>query len=433
MAAQAGIPITGKWTGELQVAPKVAIKLIFHFENNTFSLDSPDQNAYGIEGMILHLSADSVNVRVPQLMAGFKGRLREGRIKGEFRQSGKRFPLELLPGEIKANRPQTPVAPFPYSTEELTIEAPDATLAGTLCIPSGADTNTPLVVMVTGSGLQNRDEELFEHKPFAVIADYLARNGIASFRYDDRGYGESKGDPAKATTADFATDAQAVVEYLRSTGRFGKIGLLGHSEGGMIAYMLGARQDILDFIVSIAGPTVKGSKINAYQNEVSLRSSGFSEKEATDFANAIEKTREYKQVHPITEVVSDALIAELYPEHADSPSTQKLADTLRSILTDDSEKPWITFFMGYDPVSDLKAIRIPSLLIFGEKDRQVPPSLNEAPAKDLLPTATVKIYPELNHMMQHAGTGNVDEYRTIEETISTNVLSDITTFIHLQR
>ena len=283
--------------------------------------------------------------------------------------------------------------------------------------------------MVSGSGQQNRDEEVFEHKPFAVIADYLARNGIASFRYDKRGVGKSTGDILNATTADFANDAEAVMNWIRENKQFGKVGILGHSEGGLIAYMLGAGNDTPDFIVSIAGPAVQGKEIIAWQNKVALMNSGFSEPDAEKFRNALTKVFEYKLKNPDSTSINQELIDEFYSDSKINPLNAKLVASLKSVLTAKANNHWMLFFLGYNPAKDLKLLKIPAFIIYGEKDQQVPPELNYDLATKLAPKAKVIIYPGLNHLMQHAITGRVEEYKIIEETFAPEVLDDITSFI----
>lgn len=425
--------ITGTWSGNLKVTPQTSLKLVFNISPETVTIDSPDQNAFGIEGNLKHLSADSVSISIPSLMMDYSGKLIANFIIGQFSQGNFKTPLILNPGVKKANRPQTPQPPFPYTTEEVTVQAPDALLAGTLTIPENTSKSTPVVVLVSGSGLQNRDEELFEHKPFAVIADYLARNGIASLRYDDRGCGESKGIYEDATTADFAQDAKAIVEYLRNSGHFSKVGLIGHSEGGMIAYILGGQAKMLDFIVSIAGPAVSGAEINAYQNKVSLINSGVDESTAEQFAAALLKANLYRLKNPAVSDVSDDFLRGIYPQFEESPLARKLSESITATLSMEKIQPWMEYFLKYDPASDMTKLKIPAFIIYGEKDCQVPPSLNLEPARTNVPNAKVKCYKDLNHMMQHAKTGALQEYKEIEETISEEVLSDIVEFINSQR
>ncbi|MCM1489710.1 MAG: alpha/beta hydrolase [Muribaculum sp.] len=385
--------IVGDWSGTLELGGGRSLKLVFHISESpsAITMDSPDQGAYGLGCNVLYLEQDSVNLSMPSLMLSYSGRLKDNVLAGTFQQGGLRLPLTLQPGVKKVSRPQTPIPPFPYKEENVNIEniSENAVLAGTLTIPENYTKTTPIVVLVSGSGAQNRDEELFEHKPFAVIADYLARNGIASLRYDDRGYGESTGDRANATTENYKSDAEAVVNWIKDQKRFGKIGLIGHSEGGMIAYMLGAKKGILDFIISIAGPSTNGAEILDYQNKEALIKNGLTESQAKEYAvNA------------------------------------------RKQIESDPSMTWMQYFLKYDPAKDLQELRCPAFIIYGEKDQQVPPSLNLEKAKKYAPKATVKCYPGLNHLMQEATTGNVEEYNSIEQTISPTVLSDILIFIN---
>ena len=260
--------ISGTWNGEL-VAGIQKIPLVLNLTaEGKCTLDSPQQGAKGIPANVDFLSADSLKVSVNSLNASYAAHLENGELKGVFTQNGFKLPLNLKPGEpAKAIRPQTPQLPYPYETEEVTFtnDKAGATLAGTLTVPADAKC---VLLMVTGSGAQNRDEEVFEHKPFAVIADRLARAGIATLRYDDRATGKSVGGmDANVTTKDFADDALAGIEWLRHSGRFKKVGILGHSEGGSIAFMLGAQKKV-DFIVSLAGPAVTGDSILLAQNKL---------------------------------------------------------------------------------------------------------------------------------------------------------------------
>lgn len=384
--------LTGDWTGKLEIGGGRSLKLILHISDSpsAITMDSPDQGAYGLNCKVAYLSVDSVSLAIPNLMMSYSGRLDGNLLKGTFQQGGLKLPLEFEQGMTKANRPQTPIPPFPYKEENEKIEneAENVVLAGTLVIPQNYTSSTPVVVLVSGSGAQNRDEELFEHKPFAVIADYLARNGIASLRYDDRGYGESTGDRINATTENYAKDAESVISWLKNQKRFGKIGIIGHSEGGMIAYMLGARNKDLDFIISIAGPSTNGAEILDYQNKIALMKNGMSESQAAEYAINARKQIE-------------------------SNPTMK----------------WMQYFLQYDPANDLQSLKIPTFIIYGGKDQQVPESLNLDKARKLAPEAIVKCFPNLNHLMQEAETGDIEEYNRIEQTISPKVLTEILCFI----
>lgn len=423
--------ITGIWSGELKLSPQMSLKLVFHIgEDSSITMDSPDQGAYDIPAKTIYLSSDSVNMKVPKLMMSYSGHRLDDTIEGIFKQRFVKLPLKLTYGEKKAKRPQTPIPPYPYSTEEVIITHDGVTLVGTLTIPENISKKTPVVVLVTGSGQQNRDEELFEHKPFAVIADYLARNGIASLRYDDRGMGNSIGDVVTATTADFAKDAESVVKYLRKSKRFGKIGLLGHSEGGLIAYMLGAKPNLLDLIVSIAGPVVRGDSILVHQNRNALAKSGITGKMADDYIEALGKA--FQLVIDNTEIVmTEAKLADIYPQWDDNMTTRRLSQSIKGLFGQQAPNTWMRYFMAYSPAKDLKSLKIPTLIIYGEKDTQVPASLNALVAQQYAPNATIRVYPYANHLMQHAITGEVEEYKTIEETFSTEILDDIVSFIKI--
>ncbi len=384
--------LDGDWSGKLAIGNGRSLKLVIHVDESVpaVKMDSPDQGAYGLDCMVQYLKEDSINFRIPNILMSYEGKIVDGKLTGTFQQGGLKLPLTFESGVKEANRPQTPQPPFPYSEVSVRIENKkgDCVLAGTLTLPDGYTDSTPVAVLVSGSGAQNRDEELFEHKPFAVIADYLARNGIASLRYDDRGFAESTGNRTAATTEDYASDTKAVADWLRNQRRLGKVGIIGHSEGGMIAYMLAASDDAPDFIVSIAGPAVDGAKILDYQNKIALMKTGMTEEQAEDHARAA-----------------------------------------RQKIESDSTMTWMQYFLKYDPASDISKIKIPAFIIYGNKDQQVPASLNYDTAKSLAPGATVKNYPGLNHMMQHAVTGGIEEYSEIEETISPELLSDITSFI----
>lgn len=384
--------LVGDWSGKLELGGGRNLRLVFHIADSpkAITLDSPDQGAYGLNCEITYLEGDSVGLSIPNLMMSYSGSVKDNLLTGTFQQRGIKLPLVLEPGIKKANRPQTPIPPFPYKEENVKIDnaSENVVLAGTLTIPENYTDKTPIVVLVSGSGAQNRDEELFEHRPFAVIADFLARNGVASLRYDDRGFGESTGDRSNATTKNYASDAKAVVNWIRDQKRFGKVGLIGHSEGGMIAYMLGADNSLLDFAISIAGPSTNGAEILDYQNKLALMKNGMSESQAEEYAvNA------------------------------------------RKQIENDPTMKWMHYFLQYDPANDLQNLQIPTMIIYGEKDRQVPVSLNLDKAREYAPRAIIKCYPNLNHLMQESETGNVEEYNDIEQTISPTVLSDILNFV----
>ena len=256
----------GAWNGELEVMG-TKLPLVFNFSPNGCTIDSPSQNAKGIPAEKTMSNDGTIKVTVGMIGATFEGKMSDNEIRGTFTQNGFPLPLTLKPGKPVVKRPQTPTPPFPYKEESINFTNAGYTFNGTLTLPEHFTKSTPVVLMVTGSGQQNRDEELFSHKPFAVIADALARKGIASLRYDDRGWGNKSINFANFTTDDFRQDAAAALPLLRS--RFNKVGILGHSEGGTIAFMLAA-EGKADFIVSLAGMAISGKETLVMQNHQAL-------------------------------------------------------------------------------------------------------------------------------------------------------------------
>ena len=388
--------IEGTWHGTLKLNA-MKLSIVMHFSDNACTLDSPDQGAKGIKGEVREITAEKVDVAFPTLNATYTGMLKDGKIEGTFTQMGYKLPLVLEEGQPVRIRPQTPQPPFPYQTEEVSfVNTEDsASLAGTLTYPVGYNSKrkVPVVIMVTGSGLQNRDEELFEHKPFLVIADFLARNGIASLRYDDRGAGLSTGDIENVTTEGFCRDAAAGIAFLRKTGHFSKIGVLGHSEGGSIAFILAAQKKC-DFIVSMAGPGLRGDSIIVEQTNELLRQQG-------------------------------------------QPATMTVRQMRLTMLLQKTN-PWYDYFVDFDPAPVIKQIKCPALFLNGDKDSQVMAASNIPVIRALLSdnekhqlpdNQVIKVYPGLNHLFQHCTTGMPAEYGSIEETISEEVLHDIAEWI----
>jgi len=423
-------PFAGTWHGELQLGAE-QLPLVLHVAEGAsgfeVTMDSPMQGAYGIPASA-YTENDKITVKAEEPPIIYTGVMKDGKIAGKFCQSGYEFPLIFEPGDYVPVRPQTPKPPFPYSTQEVTFVNPvdSAVLAGTLTMPlnsifRGKIVPVPVVLMVTGSGQQNRDEELFGHKPFAVLAHNLALNGIASLRYDDRGFGQSAGDIAQATTATFAGDAEAGINWLRAKGDiFSRVGLLGHSEGGQIAYMLAAKS-VPDFIVSIAGPTLRGDSILIEQNRMIMQSAGFAPIEIEDYISGL------RRVFLLMEKGKG-------PEDTDFSDLQHLkpqqVENLNGILR--SATPWLRNFVAYDPEYDIMKIGCPMFAIWGEKDIQVPAVPNSEKLSDSVvfsDKSDSRIYPGLNHLMQQCSTGMPDEYGRIQQTISPVVIEDIIRWI----
>lgn len=409
MAAQ-----SGSWKGELKVGG-TTLPIVFNFSTEGCTLDSPAQGAKGIPTQWTPDASGKVSVQIPVINGSFEGKLTGDSIPGKFTQHGYSVPLTLRPGEVKLNRPQTPKPPYPYATEELSFKNGGAVLSGTLTLPENYTKNTPALVMVTGSGLQNRDEEAFGHKPFAVIADALARQGIATLRYDDRGFGESTGDVISSTIDDFKNDAETGIRLLRK--RFKHVGVLGHSEGGTIAMMLAADKAV-DFAISLAGMTVCGKELLLRQNRDALAGMGLSSDLVDIYCKHLSDGM-------------DAVIAGKDPEHVNDTQlpavlNQNLNKTFHQFST-----PYMRSFIRLSAKDNLVKTIVPLLALNGTKDTQVDYVNNLAVVKSLSPNKpfTVKSYESLNHFFQHAETGSIDEYGKIEETISTEVLSDIIVWI----
>ena len=425
---------TGKWEGKLAIRPNMALRLVLNVSNEdsgnyTVTMDSPDQGAYGIATNVIYMGTDSINIAVPMLKVNYTGSLSNDTITGIFSQGGLKMPLSLVRVDTSLKRPQTPVPPFPYTSAEIAFPSAldGQMLYGTITLPEGANHNTPFAIFISGSGTQNRDEEIFGHKPFAVIADYLARNGIAALRYDDRGYDVRLGIAPNQTSKENSLDALGAIKYLQNNG-YNRIGLIGHSEGALIADMLGAKDDdnIIKFVVEIGGPAVAGDKILLYQNQIALNDEDIPEEVTSMYLTALKGVFDSQK-----EDVASTFIESEYEIFSDkwrnNPVVQTLAANIKKNLL--SLPPWIKYYINYNPIDDIKKLKMPVFFIYGEKDTQVPAELNLPILNKEIPSANIKIYPELNHCMQHALTGRVSEYEKIEETFSPVVLQDIVDFI----
>lgn len=391
-------------------------------------MDSPDQGTKGIPCSAVSLSGRTVRIEVKAVQGFFKGDLDEtaGKMKGTWNQGGASFALLLERGTpAEARRPQTPVPPFPYRSQEATIrnEVDKVSLGGTLTVPTGAG-SFPAVLLVTGSGQQNRDEEIFGHRPFLVLADALTRRGIAVLRCDDRGVGASTGDPARSTSADFARDAKAELDWLRRAPSVdaSRVGLVGHSEGGLIASMLAAGSKDVAFIVLLAGPGLPGDELLVLQGAAIARASGAAE---ADIKKGGAINRELYGIVK-TEPDDAKASARMHEVLARAGMQKAQADAAISQLL----SPWFRFFLSADPRMFLERVRCPVLALNGSKDLQVAPKENLAAIEAALGKAgnahfAVRELPGLNHLFQTAGTGLVTEYGQIEQTMAPVVLHQV--------
>ncbi|WP_069163895.1 alpha/beta hydrolase family protein [Nocardia altamirensis] len=420
-------PTTGDWHGTLEI-PGEPLEIGVTFSGqDAGTIDIPLQGVNAAPLKDVQSSRNGVSFGIPDVpgAAKFDGRYDQAsdRIAGDFVQSGQTFKVTLQRGKVTPlNRPQEPKPPFPYQSEDVTYRSGDLTIAGTLTKPSGTG-RFPAVLLITGSGPQNRDEELFGHKPFLLIADTLTRAGYAVLRTDDRGVGGTGGKLDDANYTDLANDAAAGVGFLRGRQDVdpARVGLFGHSEGGYLAPLVASRPDSgVAFAILMAGPGVSGAEVIVEQTRVILTANGAPPEEVE------------KQVRDAAEL--SALLTA-----GDLAGAKVLARKANEALPPDERKPdaevdatitpYLAALTAYDPAPALSALRIPVLAFFGGKDLQVPPAQSEQPMRDHLaadPDATVHVIPGVNHLMQPTDTGKPDEYATIETTISPEVLSYVT-------
>jgi pimeloyl-ACP methyl ester carboxylesterase len=424
--------IQGDWLGTLSFNG-VNLRLAFHLKETAGALsatmDSLDQGAKGIPVDHVSFKNGKLSLEIVALHASYTGKLDGNLLKGTFTQGGASLPLELkqTTEPVVLKRPQEPKPPFPYVAEEVGYDNGDGHLGGTLTKPQG-DGPFPAVLLITGSGQQNRDEEIFGHKPFSVIADYLSRRGIAVLRVDDRGIGKSTGNFRASTTEDFATDVTAGVKYLLSRSDVDKkhVGLLGHSEGAVIAPMVAAKMPEVAFIVMLAGTAVPGDQVVADQTYKANILAGATPEQAA-------QSRDFEaKLLTIDKTETDPQVREkkMLDLAKDDPNLQsKLKQQMPAL-----NSPWYRFFLSYDPRKALTKVKCPVLALGGSKDQQVDaqqniPIIQAALAEGGNTDVTAKIVPGVNHLFQDANTGAVSEYGTIEQTMSPEVLATIAAWV----
>ena len=409
-------------------------------------MDSPDQGAKGIAFSSAAIRNDSVLLDLPIAHAAFHGKLiNDSTISGVWVQGGN-IPLTVhrsFAEEANLQRPQTPQSPFPYKSEEVSFFSPDNSIhySGTLTLPEGKGP-APALLLITGSGPQNRDEEIFGHKPFAVIADYLTKRGYAVLRVDDRGTGKTTGDFRSATTNDFATDADAAFNYLKSRKETDKkhLGLLGHSEGGAIAEMLAARRKDVDFIILLAAPGIPATDLLAEQNEAILSRGGLTDSTVTQYGRLYRKLEQAI----ITSKDSNAariamgLAVTQWRKDTDTPIvvlTTGITDNVKQLEFVDQfvsvyNSAWFRNFLKFDPQPYLQQVSCKVLAMGGDKDVQVIALTNLAGIKAALakshsPAYEVKGLQGLNHLFQMCQKCTVQEYGLLLETFSPTALDVI--------
>ena len=430
--------ITGDWLGTLEVGA-TRLRIVFHIttsqEGLQATIDSPDQNESGLPVSSVQVNGLSVTLESTRLSAVYEGKISSdfSTLDGTWKQGALESPLKLKRVKDKAElapprRPQNPAKPYPYREEDISYEnkAQGIKLGATLTIPPGKGP-FPAVVLITGSGPQDRDESLMGHKPFLVLADYLTRKGIVVLRADDRGVGKSTGEFSGATTADFATDTQAGITYLKTRPEVNPkmIGLIGHSEGGIIAPMIAARNPDVAFIVMLAGSGVPGDEIIVTQAELLAEAAGQSHEEAI---KAGEKQRR------ILEVVKGNIDDVILEKHLHEELAGDMTDAQIGAIVRQLNIRWLRYFLTYDPAQALRKVRCPVLVLNGEKDLQVPPKRNLPVIRKALEAGGNKNFmveelPGLNHLFQTAKTGSPAEYAEIEETMSPALLEKVSSWI----
>ncbi|ANE51228.1 alpha/beta hydrolase family protein [Flavisolibacter tropicus] len=441
--------ITGQWNGALSVQG-MQLRLVFHITKTesgySATMDSPDQGAKGIPVTTTTFENAKLKLEVAAARIEYSADLKDNAFVGTFKQGGVEFPLNLSRDAIEKatpKRPQEPTKPYPYYTEDVNFSNNNAnvTLAGTLTLPN-KEGSFPAVILITGSGPQSRDEELLGHKPFLILADYLTRNGIAVLRYDDRGVGQSTGDFKTATSADFATDVESAIAYLKTRKEINqkKIGLIGHSEGGIIAPMVASKSNDLDFIVLLAGTGIRGDQLLLMQQEAISKASGIPnaniQKNKATNVGAFQIILQSKDTQTLKADLTKYLEGTLQKDPTIKPASLTEAAFI-DLQLNQLVSPWMTYFIKYDPAPALEKVKCAVLAVNGSKDLQVPAKENLAAIGQALKKGgnkkvTLLELPNLNHLFQESTTGLPAEYATIEQTISPTALEKITEWIKKQ-
>lgn len=438
--------IEGVWNGNLEVQSGRKILFIFKIalaeDELLTEIAIPSQGVKGLNPTSTTFEDGTLSIDATNLGFKYSGKFNpnSGMVEGTFYEGVNAVPLVLTKEkleEIKPNRPQEPVNPLPYVAEEVKFNnlKHSVSLAGTLTLPISTGTKPPVVILISGSGPQDRNESFAGHKPFLVLADHLTRKGIAVLRYDDRGYGESTGNFSEGTTADFASDVLSAIVYLkgRTDIDVNNIGLIGHSEGAIIAPMVANQSKDVAFIVMLAGTGTSGKQVSFNQSVDGRNFPVADEKlfeayiqDAIDIAASNKETSEV--IKELTAYYQNSqLLASLLP-----PTVNK--DEFIENLVSTRTTTWIRYFYNYNHVSEISKIKIPALALYGSKDTQVPPKYHLQPVKDALAASKSKDYEVvlldgLNHLFQESKTGLVSEYSQIEHTFSNGALEKVSSWV----
>ncbi len=439
--------IAGVWSGATVIVGKtLGMSVTFKTKGGELKglIDIPEQHTSGL--VLSDVSFESPTIHF-ELAAGpglaiWDGALAGDTISGKFLQAGYSGTFHLERGPMK--KVAEPEEVVPYKKEEVVFEDDSIRLAGTLTLPPTPGPH-PAVVMITGSGPQNRDEELFGMKPFKLIADHLTRNGIAVLRYDDRGVGGSTGNNDQSTTADFAKDAIAAVHFLQKRSDINprQIGLCGHSEGGIVAPLAASQSSDVAFIICLAGTGVDGEAIILAQSELIMRANGATtegiQRELSLTRRVLDAVRAGKDLGELRKEIREAADQEFHvlPEEQRKAIANKdeYLDNVVAVQMNRLQSPWFRYFIAYDPLPALEKVKCPVLCLFGGRDLQVPAELNKEKMEDALRKGgntdyTFKVFPEANHLFLEAKTGNPKEYETLKKEFLPGFLDTISTWIH---
>jgi len=439
--SDAVFPVEGIWQSALQ-AHGMRLRLQLHVSHDTEdhligALDSLDQGVSGLPAINVLLKEAAFHFEIPSVAGTFEGTLDPGKNKltGNWSQTGADAKLEFARSDqpLELRRPQNPAKPFPYREEEISFSNASAgvSLAGTLTLPKGPGP-FPAALLIVGSGPHDRDEALANHRPFLVLADHLTRKGIAVLRYDKRGIGKSTGSSDKATTLDLAADAQAALAYLKSRKEIdpAKIALIGHSEGAMIAPVIAAQSKDVAWVVLLAAPATKGEDTLLNQSELIGRVGGLTDEQLEASLDFDQAAYDLVRTEKDVAVLHDKLNGLVKASGLAAAMTPAVLEPQLRMM----ESSWFRFFLDYDPLPNLKALQVPVLALYGQKDLQVPAKPNLALLQQALQDGgnkdtDVRELPDLNHLFQHAFSGTPSEYAAIEETFSPEALQIVSDWL----
>lgn len=432
--------LDGTWEGTLQAGMALRLVLHIHVDGDTLSgtVDSPDQGARGIPVNDLRFEDGKLSFAIKAIRATYRAKLDDDMLVGRWRQSGSGLKLDLkkVDAPTTVHRPQTPKPPYPYAQTEVSFSSRDgaANLAGTLTMPAGDGPFTALV-LVSGSGPQDRDSTLFDHRPFAVMADYFTQRDIAVLRFDDRGVGASTGDRAAATIDDFVEDVHGAIALLAARADIDQIGILGHSEGALVADVTAGQTTDVKWIIRLAGPAVSGRDVLITQSAAVFSAGGGDE----TLLGQMQHLNETLYDMAASDLDADALQSKaktfLERERDSMDSNTRAALGLPDDVTQmvgAISTPWFRHFLRHDPAVDLAQLTIPVLALFGARDLQVL-AQHSAPVCERVLTharSSTRVYANLNHLFQNAATGSPSEYGALEETIDQDVLDDVVNWIN---